>query len=106
MTQASINELRSIASASNDTALCSACSSELAPNKNGIGFSCEACGGYHGTMNISQLPFSLAFDTERDVKPEEMRYFDVKVWDGAEFFAARRVHGWYNVTTGRVVQFG
>lgn len=73
---------------------------------------CRGCGGLVGTIDERDLPqfVVLEFHTgATDVltgEEEDTRYFDLEIVNPFRNPKVRRVHGWYNPRTKRVVQFG
>lgn len=81
---------------------CSACSGRLVPVTFDGGVQverCVSCDGLHGTVTRAQAQVLVGLDRPMQSNSDEARYFDLTV-------AGDRVHGWYDTTTRRVVQYG
>lgn len=81
---------------------CVACSGKLTVLKESI-LTCDRCGGVHGDeamTAIVKLSEPMIAESGTWGPRRRPRYFDMTRADGS------RVHGWFDVTSGRVVQFG
>ena len=80
---------------------CVACSGELKPIE-GADWACmcEDCGGVHATERAIPMIVNVNAPMLADAAAEDMRYFDITRTDG------RRIHGWFDFATRRVVQYG
>ena len=73
---------------------CDACSGKL--SRDGAIERCQTCGGVHG--HEDDLPVDLNQPMQADCA--DPRYFSMTTQDGDS------LHGWYDPSTGRVVQIG
>ena len=84
----------------NDTSYteCVACSGELKGLAPGVAI-CDNCGGVHGHETV----LAAIVDVESPMLDSDnfdgARYFDVTV-------DSQRIHGWFDVLTKRVMQYG
>ena len=69
--------------------------------------SCDGCGGLIGRATVYVLDNFIGFrkPMQANAEPENLRYFDVDVVYSKPT-TPNRVHGWFDATTRRVVQWG
>lgn len=84
---------------------CGCCGSRLGFNTNVSGvWICSKCGGINGSCYRGDAyNFVNLTSMQSDCPPERQRYFDLTVL-GSD--GVRRVHGFFDVETKSVVQFG
>lgn len=75
---------------------CVACSGKLTVLHESI-LTCDRCGGVHGDDAMTAI---VKLSEPMLAECQDPRYFDMTRVDGS------RVHGWFDVTSGRVVQYG
>ena len=96
---------------------CPGCGGEVGPYSKHIGISpevldenalgggsvgeCNVCGGIIGTLERSFANLIVRFDAAMLENSEDVGYFDFYFPEDD-----RRSHGWFDKSTGRIVQFG
>ena len=76
---------------------CSACGGNLAPITDWASL-CDECGGLHATERA--IPALVRVDEAMLAGARNERYFDITRSNG------ERVHGWFDVLSRRVTQYG
>ncbi len=66
---------------------------------------CGGCGGLHIDGTSSQVANEILGPMSNERFSDDVKYFDLVVYKGIGI-ERYRVHGWYNVKTGAVVQWG
>lgn len=66
-------------------------------------FVCSVCDGLHGDMTAAEASLIIGLGRKMQADSDEPRYFDVTVSTPER---SRRVHGWYDEDSRRVVQYG
>lgn len=86
---------------------CVACSGYLFSVEPGYKV-CESCGGIHVVADSAQtvrLFFNFGWTMQAEVShPDNLKYFDVTIKTPGK--RTERSHGWFDITTRDVVQYG
>jgi hypothetical protein len=85
---------------------CSACSGRLVATDRPTLTRCRKCGGLHGSClrGDATALVGLGLPMQSNASsPEALRFFDLTVI-GSQ--GVSRIHGWFDVQTVRVVQYG
>lgn len=65
---------------------------------------CTKCGGIFGEVSEARYDAVVPHGWQTDAPPERQRYFDFIIHSVRK--PAYRIHGWYDVTTNKIVQLG
>ena len=77
---------------------CVACSGHLTGIADRVA-TCDKCGGVHGHEAVLVAVVNVDKPMLEDADPRGTRYFDVTIDE-------TRIHGWFDVLSMRVVQYG
>ncbi len=89
----------------NECPACSSKDSALLPDISGGLKICKACDGIYGILREEDARQVIDPDAMLD-NSDEMRYFDFLIIPINQLHRVYRLHGWYDIPTRRVVQWG